>query len=117
VLLLLLACVHYDRSTYELIAATQAGALALHPSSCEAHRAAAAALADTGGRARALKVPLGTGRELQKLQAEHLWQGRVCDALVNLSHRGELDAGSEARAMVAWGRMWGYGRKLVAGGW
>jgi hypothetical protein len=109
--------VHYDGATYEALAQAQTSALVLHPSTCEAHREAAAALADTGGNAKALNVPMGTGRAIGKLQTEHLWQSRVCDALVGLSRRGELDAGSEARAMAAWGRLWIAGRRLVAGGW
>lgn len=119
--LLLGACVHYDGATYKTVAEGQlsirGASIVLDSRDCAAHRAGAAALADRDGEARALKVPLGTARALEKLRAEHLWQGRVCDALLALAGRGELDTDSEARALAAWARMWATGRALVAAGW
>lgn len=110
--LLAAGCVTYNAGEYRRIAAQEVAADTVDADRCEAHKDGAAALRDEEGKDHALKVPLGSGHEVENLAYRHDRQEAVCREYVGREDRTEeLDG----RLLDAWKNQWEAGSETVGG--
>lgn len=112
-LLVLAGCATHNAGEYRRLAAQELEATTVDVDRCEAHKDGAAALRDEEGGDHALKVPLGSGYEVENLASKHDRQEAVCREYVDRTEdrTPELDG----RILDAWQRQWGAGSDLVGG--
>ena len=114
-LLVLAGCVTHNAGEYQRLAAQEQAATTVDADRCEAHEAGAAALRDEEGGDHALKVPMGSGHEIEALASKHDRQEAVCRVYVDRLEADGRTPELDGRLLDAWQRQWGAGSDTVGG--
>ena len=114
-LLVLAGCATHNASEYRRISVQEQAATTVDEDRCEAHEAGAAALRDKEGGDHALKIPLGSGQEVEALASKHDRQEAVCREYVPRTEADGRTPELDERLLDAWQRQWRAGSDTVGG--